>query len=136
MKHKILSVKCFLGQRRLSEFIYRWSEFFPINEKQCFWSNQNIDKYTCPSYIYKKTQVMKTILTLIFVLFIGVAAQAKNAAAEVKVETVAMRIVTATAKQEVAVKNENSLARLYMFKNSKVTKELTFATKKNKAKLA
>lgn len=78
MKHKILSVKCFLGQRRLSEFIYRWSEFFPINEKQCFSSNQNIDKYTCPSYIYKKTQVMKTILTLIFVLFIGVAAQAKT----------------------------------------------------------
>lgn len=47
-----------------------------------------------------------------------------------------MSIVTATAKQEVAVKKENSLARLYMFKNSKVTKELTFATKKNKAKLA
>jgi len=79
---------------------------------------------------------MKTILTLIFVLFIGVAAQAQNGAAEVKVETITMNIVTATAKQEVAVKNENSVARLYMFKNSKVTKELSFSTKLNKAKLA
>ncbi|MCK0134034.1 hypothetical protein [Arenibacter sp. S6351L] len=78
---------------------------------------------------------MKTILTLIFVLFIGVAAQAQNDAAEVKVETVAMSIVTATAKQEVAVKTNNAVARLYMFKNSKVTKELSFSTKLNKSKL-
>ena len=77
---------------------------------------------------------MKTILTLIFVLFIGVAAQAQNDASEVKVETVTMSV--ATAKQEVALKNENSVARLYMFKNSKVTKELSFSTKLNKAKLA
>ena len=79
---------------------------------------------------------MKTILTLIFVLFIGMAAQAQNGTAEVKVETVARSIVAVTAKQEVAVKNENAVARLYMFKNSKVTKELSFSTKLNKAKLA
>ena len=79
---------------------------------------------------------MKTILTLIFVLFIAMAAQAQNGTAEVKVETVTMNIVAATSKQEVAVKNENSVARLYMFKNSKITKELTFSTKLNKAKLA
>ncbi|MEQ8220121.1 MAG: hypothetical protein RH981_17930 [Arenibacter sp.] len=79
---------------------------------------------------------MKTILTLIFVLFIGMAAQAQNGTAEVKVETVTMSIVTANAKQEVAVKNENAVARLYMFKNSKITKELSFSTKLNKAKLA
>ncbi|ASO06184.1 MULTISPECIES: hypothetical protein [Arenibacter] len=79
---------------------------------------------------------MKTILTLIFILFIGMAAQAQNGTAEVKVETVTMSIVAATSKQEVAVKNENSVARLYMFKNSKITKELTFSTKLNKAKLA
>jgi hypothetical protein len=74
---------------------------------------------------------MKTILTLIFVLFIGVAAQAQNGVAQVKVETVGMSIV-----KEVTVKNENSVARLYMFKNSKITKELSFSTKLNKAKLA
>ncbi|TQO37837.1 hypothetical protein GQ41_2462 [Arenibacter algicola] len=79
---------------------------------------------------------MKTILTLIFVLFIGVAAQAQNGAAEVKVETVTMSIATTTTKQEVAVKSENSVARLYMNKNYKVIKELTFTTKLNKAKLA
>jgi hypothetical protein len=73
---------------------------------------------------------MKTILTLIFVLFIGVAAQAQNGVAQVKVETVGKSIVKET------VKNENSVARLYMFKNSKITKELSFSTKLNKAKLA
>ena len=79
---------------------------------------------------------MKTILTLIFVLFIGIAAQAQNGAAEVKVETIAMSIATTTTKQEVAVKSENSVARLYMNKNYKVIKELSFTTKLNKAKLA
>ncbi|PXX29199.1 hypothetical protein [Arenibacter sp. ARW7G5Y1] len=79
---------------------------------------------------------MKTILTLIFVLFIGVAAQAQNDAVQVKVETIVMSIVNATEKQEVAIKSNNSLARLYRFKNSKVTKELSFSTKLNKAKLA
>ncbi|MBU2903767.1 hypothetical protein KO529_03135 [Arenibacter algicola] len=79
---------------------------------------------------------MKTILTLIFVLFIGMAGQAQNSAAEVKVETATMSIVAATAKQEVALKNENPVARLYMFKNSKITKALSFTTKLNKAKLA
>ncbi|MBU2904422.1 hypothetical protein KO529_06455 [Arenibacter algicola] len=78
---------------------------------------------------------MKTLLTLIFVLFIGVAAQANNVDQEVKVETVTMSIVTAT-QNEVSVKNENKVARLYMFKNSRVKKELSFSTKLNKAKLA
>ncbi|RTE53465.1 hypothetical protein EHW67_10645 [Arenibacter aquaticus] len=79
---------------------------------------------------------MKTILTLIFVLFIGVVAQAQNDAVEVKVETVTMGIATATSKQEVAAETNNTVARLYMFKNSKVTKELSFSTKLNRAKLA
>jgi len=78
---------------------------------------------------------MKTLLTLIFVLFIGVAAQANTVKQEVKVETVAMSIVTST-QNKVSVKNENKVARLYMFKNSRVKKELSFSTKLNKAKLA
>ncbi|MDX1769362.1 MAG: hypothetical protein R3294_14990 [Arenibacter troitsensis] len=78
---------------------------------------------------------MKTLLTLIFVLFIGVSAQANNVGQEVKVETVTMSIVTAT-QNEVSVKNENKVAHLYMFKNSRVKKELSFSTKLNKAKLA
>ncbi len=78
---------------------------------------------------------MKTLLTLIFVLFIGMAAQANNVGQETKVETVAMGIVTVV-KNEVSVKNENQVARLYMFKNSRIKKELSFTTKLNKAKLA
>jgi hypothetical protein len=78
---------------------------------------------------------MKTLLTLIFVLFIGVAVQANTVEQEVKVETVTMSIVTST-KNEVSDKNENKVARLYMFKNSRVKKELSFSTKLNKAKLA
>ena len=74
---------------------------------------------------------MKTILTFIFFLFIGLAAQGQKGIVKVKVETVTMSIVT-----KVTVKNENSVARLYMFKNSRVTKELSFTTKLNKAKLA
>ena len=78
---------------------------------------------------------MKTLFTLIFVLFIGVAAQANTVGQEVKVETISMSIVTSSEK-EVSVKNENKVARLYMFKNSRVKKELSFSTKLNKAKLA
>jgi len=72
---------------------------------------------------------MKTILTLIFVLTIGVTAQAQDAKVDVKVETVEMSIVTSTTKK-------NTVARLYKFKNSRVKKALSFTTKRNKAKLA
>lgn len=79
---------------------------------------------------------MKTILTLIFFLLIGLGAQAQNETVEVKVETVTMDITTASSKQDVVAKTNNTVARLYMFKNSKITKELSFSTKLNKAKLA
>lgn len=77
---------------------------------------------------------MKTILTFIFVLIIGMAAQAQKGAVQIKVETVTISFV-ATAKQEVDLKNENSVARLYMFKNSKIIKALSFSTQLNRAKL-
>ena len=77
---------------------------------------------------------MKTLITLIFVLFIGVAAQAQDATAEVKVETIEMSIVTSTTNT--TVKEENKVARLYRRSNSKVKKALSFTTKRNKAKLA
>ena len=72
---------------------------------------------------------MKTILTILFVLTIGVTAQAQDTMSDSKVETVEMTIVTSTT-------NENSVARLYKFKNSKIKKALSFTTKRNKAKLA
>ncbi len=78
---------------------------------------------------------MKTIATLIFVLFIGVAAQAQDAKSEVKVATIEMGIVTTTA-QEVSLESTIEVARLYKRKNSKIKKALAFTTKRNRAKMA
>ncbi len=71
---------------------------------------------------------MKAIITIIFILFIGVAAQAQDAK-EVKVVTVEKTVVIKTSE-------ETKVARLYKFKNSRVKKALSFTTKRNKAKLA
>ncbi|MBT8177741.1 MAG: hypothetical protein KJO94_00520 [Eudoraea sp.] len=77
---------------------------------------------------------MKTLITLIFVLTIGVAAQAQDRTAEVKVETIEMTIVTSTTENK--VEKEQKVARLYRRANSTVKKALSFTTKRNKAKLA
>ncbi|MGF1558950.1 MAG: hypothetical protein ACFCUL_07665 [Flavobacteriaceae bacterium] len=79
---------------------------------------------------------MKTIFTLLFVLTIGVAAQAQHSATEVKVETVELTIVTSGSQKEVELEKKNEVARLYKFKNSRVKKALAFTTKRNKSKLA
>lgn len=78
---------------------------------------------------------MKTIVTLIFVLFSGMALHAGSTNAEVKVDTDTKGIVTGI-KEETSLKNNGSVARLYLFKNSRVKKELSFATKRNNSKLA
>ena len=77
---------------------------------------------------------MKTLITLIFVLTIGVTAQAQDKTAEVKVETIEMTIVTSTT--ETTAKKEEKVARLYRRANSKVKKALSFTTKRNRSKLA
>ena len=77
---------------------------------------------------------MKTLITLIFVLMIGVTAQAQDKTAEVKVETIEMTIVTSTTNT--TVKKEEKVARLYRRANSTVKKALSFTTKRNRAKLA
>ena len=77
---------------------------------------------------------MKTLITLIFVLTIGVTAQAQDKTAEVKVETIEMTIVTSTT--QTTVQKEEKVARLYRRSNAKVKKALSFTTKRNKAKLA
>jgi hypothetical protein len=79
---------------------------------------------------------MKTITTLIFILFIGVTAQAQTATEEVKVETIEMTIVTPIENEEVTLKNATEVARLYKYKNSRIKKALSFTTKRNKAKMA
>lgn len=77
---------------------------------------------------------MKAILTLIFIIFLGVAAQAQNNSKEIKVETITMGIEMNL--EAVTSSKDTSVARLYMFKNSLVKKELSFTTKNDKAKLA
>ncbi|MFS4456276.1 hypothetical protein [Maribacter sp. 2304DJ31-5] len=78
---------------------------------------------------------MKTIATIIFTIFIGIAAQAQSTTAEVKVETIGMTIVTETA-YELDTETKAEVARLYKFKNARVKKALSFTTKRNKAKMA
>ena len=79
---------------------------------------------------------MKTIATLIFVLFIGVNAQARTATEEVKVNAVEMTIVTETTFEEVTFESNTPVARLYKRSDAKVKKALSFTTKRNKAKMA
>ncbi len=78
---------------------------------------------------------MKTILTIIFIIFLSFTAQAQNATTEVKVETIEMTIVTETT-YELNLDTKTEVARLYKFKNSKIKKELNFITKANKPKMA
>lgn len=78
---------------------------------------------------------MKTILTITFVLFIGMAAQAQEAKINTKVVSVEMTETVSTSK-EIKLENKTEVARLYKFKNSRVKKALAFTTKRNKAKMA
>ncbi|MFK7812037.1 MAG: hypothetical protein AB8B59_06055 [Maribacter sp.] len=79
---------------------------------------------------------MKSIITLVFVLFIGVALQAQSTTKEVKVETIEMGIVISIQQEEVTIEKNTEVARLYKFKNSRIKKALKFTTKRNKAKMA
>ncbi|MET6990185.1 hypothetical protein [Sediminicola arcticus] len=82
---------------------------------------------------------MKAILTFVFILFIGVVAQAQETTNENKVENVEITTVTSNAStkyNEVPTENNNEVARLYKNKNARVLKALTFMTKRNAAKLA
>ncbi|WP_339709028.1 hypothetical protein [uncultured Kriegella sp.] len=74
---------------------------------------------------------MKTILTITFVLFISMAAQAQDA----KIEANEVKVEMADTK-EIKLDNNTEVARLYKFKNSRVKKALAFTTKRNKAKMA
>ncbi|MDE3740420.1 hypothetical protein [Maribacter polysaccharolyticus] len=80
---------------------------------------------------------MKAIVTIIFIIFFGITAQAQNNTKEIQAETIEMTIATATdTKNEVKTETTTQVARLYKFKNSRVKKALSFSTKRNKAKMA
>jgi hypothetical protein len=80
---------------------------------------------------------MKTTLTILFILFTGLFAQAQENTVNVKVEVAIETVVLVTPTIESVLNtNETKVARLYMDKNYKVKKELSFATKANRSKLA
>lgn len=77
---------------------------------------------------------MKTVLTIIAIIFFGTVAKAQDTK-EVKVETITTSVELNIEIQE-QVENGKEVARLYKFKNSRVKKALSFKTKKNRSKLA
>jgi len=80
---------------------------------------------------------MKNILTIIFVITLGVFAQAQNNVTDVKVNTVEMSVVIISAIDTDTVTEDTlEVARLYRRANSKVKKALSFTTKRNRAKMA
>ncbi|MGB5555176.1 MAG: hypothetical protein WBM83_11000 [Flavobacteriaceae bacterium] len=85
---------------------------------------------------------MKSILTHFFVLIFGAIALAQNIESHDKVQFIKMGVVLVDSldhivyKKEMAAQTENSVARLYRVKNSRVKKELSFTVKNIKAKLA
>ena len=74
----------------------------------------------------------KTLITLIFVLVIGATAQGQNATELVKVNAISTTIV-ASAKQEIVIKTDNSVSVIYIYKNAKIKKALSFMTINDKA---
>ncbi|MDF0706393.1 hypothetical protein [Flagellimonas okinawensis] len=78
---------------------------------------------------------MKTIFTIIAVTFFGTMAFAQDISKEAKVDTLAAGVEL---KVEIdnTIRKDRKTARLYKFKNSRIKKELSFKTKKNRAKLA
>ncbi len=80
---------------------------------------------------------MKSILTIVFIIFLGVFAQAKNSPVEVKVEALAKTIVLVAEVDETVIEeNTQEVARLYRRTNSRVRKALSFTTKRNRSKMA
>ncbi|SHJ27666.1 hypothetical protein [Pseudozobellia thermophila] len=85
---------------------------------------------------------MKAIVTLVFVIFFGVVAQA-NDQVETKVDTIEMEVVpvidsafSGSTVEVVAVGPSKSIVRLYRSKYSRVKKALSFSTKYSRSKLA
>ncbi len=85
---------------------------------------------------------MKTVVTLIIIFFTGATVLAQNLKQHDKVDVIKMGInmvdsLTDTNDTKTfSIDSETSVARLYRSRNSRVTRELAFITKRNNAKLA
>ena len=80
---------------------------------------------------------MKVMLTLIFGILISTAAISNTPPKELKVEaiTAPVQLQYAHKKKQGKIKR-TAVARVYLYKNSRIKKELNFRTKKNRAKMA
>jgi hypothetical protein len=78
---------------------------------------------------------MKTLITLFFALVIGATTQAQNPTKHIKVKTIAAPIVGSAIQQEIVTGAQDNVAVIYIFKNAKIKKALSFRTTKNRAKL-
>ncbi|WP_437396828.1 hypothetical protein [Flagellimonas lutimaris] len=78
---------------------------------------------------------MKTIFTIIAITFFGTMASAQNISKEAKVD-VLTEGVELNIEINQNIRKDRKMVRLYKFKNSRIKKELSFKTKKNRAKLA
>ncbi len=86
--------------------------------------------------LHRKTiGTMKTIFTIIAIAFFGTMASAQNISKETKVD-----VITEGVELNIEINNstrkDRQMVRLYKFKNSRIKKELSFKTKRNKSKLA
>lgn len=85
---------------------------------------------------------MKSVLTLVLVLFLGTMAIAQNTENNGKVDTFKMGVVLVISTPDIDLSENNpfvgtkALARLYRYPNSRVKKALSFSTKKDSPKLA
>ncbi len=79
---------------------------------------------------------MKAILTFTLIICFGITANSKDLQ-EIIVPTVQVEVANdLEAQVKKRFPKKRNMARLYLFKNSRVKKELAFRTKANKAKLA
>lgn len=83
---------------------------------------------------------MKAVITLLFILFISVAALAKSQPEVEKTTTITKGVVleqsTLTSFKNTPAVKKNNIVRLYRSKNSRIKKALSFTTKNNTYKQA
>jgi len=80
---------------------------------------------------------MKAILTYIAIFSFGILALAQEPKSELKMEALTGNDqIQSETKLKKRFPKKRNVARIYLFKNSRIKKELSFRVKKNKTKLA
>lgn len=85
---------------------------------------------------------MKTVLTILVLLFLGTSVVAQNQIEHDKVENHKMDFILGHSSsgslhcKEIKKSEATTVARLYRFKNARIKKELSFSTRKNRAQVA